>query len=458
MVSSIAIRDAAYPEHAVSRSTAYAGRYANTHLARRAVLRREIASWIVAALVIASFAGIARADAEKPAPRPLPPPTPAAETPAKLPSSEPTKDAAPITVPENLTVDQFTAGGDKSAKPAVAKPRPAASRYLVIDIKGVIGQDITASMLNTAIKQAKARDAGVLLLVIDSAGGSPSETAEIFKTLGNAAAADMLLVAHVRRAVGDAAVIALACPKIVMFPEGTLGGIGPESLVGKNKQEIGAGEWSQLKATARAAAELGRHNPLLAEAMIDPDVEIAAVMTKDTEQKLEKVPADIAPEKRVNLTLIKERGKVTTFTANEAVRVGLAAGVAKNEDEVRAALQAPSLRSAGNVNAFMANKARENRREKYLESIAPQLGKIDIALGKLNADRAALQKTLADVRRKYYLEYRDAVARNEPYGEELVNERLGKETLRLRAQIHQLDEEEKRLLFERQKLIDAAPN
>ena len=76
------------------------------------------------------------------------------------------------------------------------------------------------------------------------------------------------------------------------------------------------------RATCRAAAEQGGHEPLLAEAMVDRDVELHLVGEGGTV----RVVRGPGPE------VLTQKGKLLTLTAKEAVGCGLARAVADDAD------------------------------------------------------------------------------------------------------------------------------
>lgn len=90
------------------------------------------------------------------------------------------------------------------------------------------------SMLKKAYQNGEANFA---LISIDSDGGAADASISFVQTLINLDPSRMTTVAWVdRKALGDAAWIALACDQLVMAPEATLGGDGSDAIGGDQRQ------------------------------------------------------------------------------------------------------------------------------------------------------------------------------------------------------------------------------
>jgi membrane-bound serine protease (ClpP class) len=120
-----------------------------------------------------------------------------------------------------------------------------------------------------------------------------------------------------QRAISAGALISLACEAIVMTPGGTIGAATPVVGVGAGEAETASEKSvSYVRKEFRATAETRGRPPVIAEAMVDPDVEIAGVI---------------------------EKGKLLTLTAAEALTHKVADQVASSRE---AALDALGLASA----------------------------------------------------------------------------------------------------------------
>ena len=104
------------------------------------------------------------------------------------------------------------------------RPEPASSgiTWLEIPVFGEIGTDVTAAGVGKALAEARRLKVRRVVLMIDSPGGQVAEQIAICDTL--LAAHDLKPVAFVKHAYSAAALIAMACPTVVMHPDGQIGG------------------------------------------------------------------------------------------------------------------------------------------------------------------------------------------------------------------------------------------
>lgn len=232
--------------------------------------------------------------------------------------------------------------------PAATKPaRPAGPTYYVVPVRGEIGVHFTAELLDRCLADAASQKPTVLLLAIDSPGGSIPEADRILRRLGSLRG--VRLVACVGRALSAAAIIAMRCPEIYVASGATIGGAtayqvlpwGAPAAVAEKMQSV----W---RATCRAAAEQGGHEGLLAEAMVDSDVELHVVREGGTARVLRGAGKD----------MLTSKGKLLTLTAKEAVGCGLARAVADDPDSLGRMLGYPKWsKSPGKAEQIVAGYA-----------------------------------------------------------------------------------------------------
>ena len=206
-----------------------------------------------------------------------------------------------------------------------AEPAGAADPgYVVIPVKGIIGVEVTAPLLEKCLSAAKSAKPAVVILHIGSGGGSVKELQEMMKALEKFS--DVRIVAYVSKAYSAAAVLAMSCKEIIMAPDGTIGGavvfrIGPAGTLWNIEEKFE----SILRAEFRAAVTRAGHNPLILEGMMST---AGALSLRKTEKGVEVIRGT---QKDANV--IKPQGRILTMTADEAVSCGLAiASVAKVGD------------------------------------------------------------------------------------------------------------------------------
>jgi membrane-bound serine protease (ClpP class) len=141
-----------------------------------------------------------------------------ARTPAEL--------ARGLRLPEqSLTVDPSLDGG---------------WRPTLVPISGAITPDAVAR-IRGRLDRAIAAGSNLLILRIDTAGGSPEQSLVLANWLAALDPASVRTVAWVpREARGDAALVALACDELVMQPGAILGGDGAAAIGGRQAESVAA--------------------------------------------------------------------------------------------------------------------------------------------------------------------------------------------------------------------------
>lgn len=164
------------------------------------------------------------------------------------------------------------------------------------------------AFLERNIKKAEEDGTDHIVLEIYTPGGRVDAALHIAKIMRET---DIPITAYVvKNAFSAGAYIALNADQIVMKPSTT---IGSAAVIDSQGNTAGQKAESAWKAEMLAAAELNERDPLIAEAMVDPDVEI--------------------PE--LNL----EKGELLTLTASEAIKVGYAEKIAEDRQELLAFLK-----------------------------------------------------------------------------------------------------------------------
>ncbi|HET9949885.1 MAG TPA: ATP-dependent Clp protease proteolytic subunit, partial [Longimicrobiales bacterium] len=164
-----------------------------------------------------------------------------------------------------------------------------------VPFTGVVEHGL-APFVERSLAEAAAEGAAAVILDMDTPGGRVDAAEQIADAIGDADVPVYTLVN--RRAFSAGALIALSSDGIYMRPgsvigaatpvDGTTGETAPEKIV------------SAMRSEMRALAEARGLDPRIAEAMVDPDIEIAGVV---------------------------DAGKLLTLTTEEAVEVGYATAV-----------------------------------------------------------------------------------------------------------------------------------
>ncbi len=222
-------------------------------------------------------------------------------------------EIAPAPQPEEAGDDEGAAGKDKTPT------------YYVIPVTGAIGLEATAAVLEECLKMANYRKPTLVVLQLDSPGGSVRDLQQMIKVLQKYK--DLRIAAYVDKAYSAAAILAMSCKEIVISPKGTIGGaavfrIGPFGTPENIEEKFE----SILRAEFRSAVKAAGHNHLLLQAMMDTDIVLSL-------KTLEDGRLEVVEGKPKGTKEIKKRGKILTMTADEAKRCGLAMGLSETVKE-----------------------------------------------------------------------------------------------------------------------------
>lgn len=192
-----------------------------------------------------------------------------------------------------------------SFSPTAAQPAgvpPSAATVLVVPITGTIDLGL-APYLSRVLTEAEANGAAAVLLDIDTPGGRLDAVLQMRDALLGSGVRTIAFVD--RTAFSAGALIAIAAEEIYMAPGAVIGAATP--VDGGTGETASEKVVSAVRTTFRATAEARGRDPLVAEAMVDPDVTIDGLTT---------------------------RGQLLTLTTNEAAAWGYADGVASNIADV----------------------------------------------------------------------------------------------------------------------------
>lgn len=156
--------------------------------------------------------------------------------------------------------------------------------------------------LDKAIEQATAQNADILFMELNTFGGELDAADKMRTALLECPMPTIVFIN--KNAASAGALISIACDSIYMAPGSS---IGAASVVDQTGQVLPDKYQSYMRSLMRSTAEMNGRDPDIAQAMVDPDVEIKGV---------------------------SDKGKVLTFTTSEAIKHGFCQAEAKEMDEV----------------------------------------------------------------------------------------------------------------------------
>lgn len=159
--------------------------------------------------------------------------------------------------------------------PSVDAGRGAGKKVVVVPIKGTI--DLGLAPFVERILQEHA-DAALLVLDVDTFGGRVDAAVQIRDRLLSSPVPVLAFVN--RRAISAGALISLAAHHIVVTEGATMGAATPVQLEGGEAKPVGEKMVSYMRSEMRSTAEARGRSGVVAEAMVDADVEIPGLDEK----------------------------------------------------------------------------------------------------------------------------------------------------------------------------------
>lgn len=224
-----------------------------------------------------------------------------------------------VSMRETSIPDTWLGGKDDAAQDPAA-PNDAAAptdgpSYLLVPMHGVIGEDVLADGLESAINFAKRAGVKHIVLEIDSPGGLASEGRRIGELMRDSRA-DVTFIAYVKSALSAAVIPAISSHRIFYEPEAQIGAAVAYRWV----PETGAAEvdekfLSALAATMAAMAESSGLSGDIVRAMVIPRLKVYAWTTPGGEVV---VSGEAPPKDAKNSRTVDDGQGVLTLTAKEA--------------------------------------------------------------------------------------------------------------------------------------------
>ncbi len=232
----------------------------------------------------------------------------------------------------------------RRGSPTSPPPSPSPRRGVLIRFEGFIGpgneQYLRRKLENAKayLEKAKARDAGLVIIEIESPGGRVDSSEAIGEMLRDVYWAHT--VAYIpHNAYSGAAMAALGCDEIVMAPDAILGDVGEIYLEHSEFKYIPEKVLSQLVQWMHEIAIAKNRPPALAEAMVDKKLTVYRSQNLKTGETtyLSQRDLDADPGQWRKLSTLPETGdRFFTVTGRNALKLGLAQGLAADRDELLA--------------------------------------------------------------------------------------------------------------------------
>lgn len=158
---------------------------------------------------------------------------------------------------------------------------PEADRHLVVvcEVSGMIDRGISV-VVQRAVDEARELEADAIAFVVDTPGGLVDAAIDISKSILEAPCPTIAYIEGMG-AISAGALISYACDHIVMTRDTNMGAATPVLATPQGMAETNEKTVSFMRAKMRALAEAKGHNPAIAEAMVDKDIELRMVTNPD---------------------------------------------------------------------------------------------------------------------------------------------------------------------------------
>ncbi|MGP1346844.1 MAG: hypothetical protein ACTS3F_09305 [Phycisphaerales bacterium] len=258
----------------------------------------------------------------------------------------PTKDIAEVIRDTKPEVEEPKRPVRQSETPKAAEQvDPNATRVAFVTLgdpkdydRGMVGTYINARVLREIGQMFREMPEDerpeVLVLEVNSGGGALSEVEPLSNAIHNDLKRDFRVVAWIRSAISAAMMTSWNCEEIVMMPQGNIGGSTAWYGAG---QKVDGRQLQQVLQMGEQLSSRGRHNPLIARAMqipidlscdIDEDGNIIWYEGKQGEHLLNTA----------------DPMRILTLNSVDAVKYGVAIGIATTKDELAEVLNLTSWR------------------------------------------------------------------------------------------------------------------
>lgn len=155
---------------------------------------------------------------------------------------------------------------------------PAHARFVLVDLHEEVSLGM-AAFVKRVVGTLEADD--ILVLDINTFGGRVDAAVQIRDALLGARERRAWTVAYVHpRAISAGALISYACDLIIVAPGSTMGAATPISVEGGKAKAVGEKYVSYMRQEMHATAQARGRDGLIAEAMVDADVEVDGLIDK----------------------------------------------------------------------------------------------------------------------------------------------------------------------------------
>ncbi len=223
---------------------------------------------------------------------------------------------------------------------APAKEADSPKKVCVISLKGDIFEPLTREVLKK-MQRVEPTQIKAVILEIDTPGGLVSAALEICRQIKILEESKIEVYAYITGfAWSGGALIALACDRIYMIEQASIGSAQVKVITPVGMEDADEKALSAMRAHFRAFAEHRGYPKALAEAMVDPSLEVHEVHYRGerffkTAPELLKMRGEVQEAGQIiDRGIVVASGKLANFTAQEAKNFGFCKAICQTRADV----------------------------------------------------------------------------------------------------------------------------
>lgn len=211
----------------------------------------------------------------------------------------------------------------------------------VLSLEGEIFEGL-AQRIKKKLARVDAKQAKLVILEINTPGGGVGYVMEICEDIDRLVQSGVPVYAYVTgKAWSGGALVSLACDRIYMKKDTSIGSAQVKILTPLGVQDADEKAMSAMRATFRSRAQARDYPPALAEAMVDPALEVREIMyrgaryfrTPEEIQNMRNQPG-ILGDDIIEKRIVVKAGELANFTYAEAKDYGFCKEIYPSRDEL----------------------------------------------------------------------------------------------------------------------------
>lgn len=220
--------------------------------------------------------------------------------------------------------------GNKGNQQQARTVSPGATKVAFISLREMVGPFMNAAALKKSVEIASKDEPDIIVLVINSGGGALIEVEPLSDAIHNDLKKDYRVVAWIESAISAAAMTAFNCEEMYMTSQGNIGAAVAFTQEGQGQtRSLQGADLEEVLMIGEKLSKRGKRNPLIMRAMqvfmdLSCDIDENGIITWRDDAKGEYV--------------VNRKERILTLNSLDAVKYGVAKGIADSKDELLSAM------------------------------------------------------------------------------------------------------------------------